>query len=880
MKKLTSSELRQLFLDFFKEKNHHIEKSASLVPIEDPTLLWINSGVATMKKYFDGSVRPENRRIASSQKSIRTNDIENVGVTARHHTLFEMLGNFSIGDYFKKEAIEWAWDFLTGEQWLALDPDKLYITVYPEDKETYAIWKDKIGVDESHLIEEEENFWDIGEGPCGPDTEIFFDRGETFNNLPEGHEENYPGGENERWLEIWNLVFSEFNHKADDTYVPLPNKNIDTGMGLERIVSILQDAPTNFETDLFMPIINKTEDLSGKKYEEKKNKVSFKVIADHIRALAFAISDGALPSNEGRGYVLRRLLRRSVMHGRKLTIDKPFLTQLIPIVSEIMSEHYPEVGENRELIEKVILSEEKRFHETLSDGLNKVKELVEELKEKGQSKMSGKDAFQLYDTYGFPLELTEEVVEEENITINYKEFDAEMQKQRERARLARQTENSMAVQTSLLNEVTVKSTFIGYNQDETTTTLIKIIKDEAFVEEIEPGESARLLFEESPFYAEKGGQVGDTGLILNEDKTVMAEILNVKSGPEGQPIHDVKVRKKMSNNETYYLVIDKHRRRLIERNHTATHLLHQTLKEVLGNHVNQAGSLVEDGQLRFDFTHFNQVTEEELKEMEKQVNQKILENIRVETTETTIDKAKEMGAVALFGEKYGKHVRVVSINDYSKELCGGTHVETTSEIGLFKILSESGIGAGTRRIIARTSEGAYQWIDEQLNILNQTSKLLRVQSLNELPIRVEGLQKELKDANHVNESLHAKLAESQAEDIFKKVTDIDGITVIAEEIKAKDMNQLRKLADKWKQNDYSDILVLGLRNGEKVNLIASLNDKARQNEMKAGNLIKFISPYIKGGGGGRDDFAQAGGKKPEGLSEALQAVPDWVEKNS
>ncbi|GEK91489.1 alanine--tRNA ligase [Alkalibacterium kapii] len=877
MKKLSSSELRQLFLDFFKEKGHHIEKSASLVPVEDPTLLWINSGVATMKKYFDGSVKPENPRIASSQKSIRTNDIENVGVTARHHTLFEMLGNFSIGDYFKEEAIEWAWEFLTGEKWLALDPKKLYITVYPEDVETYSIWRDKIGVAESHLIQEEGNFWDIGEGPCGPDTEIFFDRGEAFSNLPEGHEENYPGGENERWLEIWNLVFSEFNHKADDTYAPLPNKNIDTGMGLERIVSVMQNAPTNFETDLFMPIIHKVEKLSGKNYEKEKNKVSFKVIADHIRTLVFAISDGALPSNEGRGYVLRRLLRRSVMHGRRLSIEKPFLTQLVPVVVEIMGVYYPEVSENSNLIEKVILSEEKRFHETLSDGLNKVKEIVEELKANGQSEISGKDVFQLYDTYGFPLELTEEVVEEEDITINYTEFEVEMQKQRERARSARQAENSMAVQSSLLSEVSVDSAFIGYDHDEASSELIKLIKNDAFVEEAEPGEAVRLIFNESPFYAEKGGQVGDTGLVLDKDNNVMAEVLNVKSGPEGQPIHEVKVRNKLHNNNTYHLIIDKHRRRLIERNHTATHLLHQALKDILGSHVNQAGSLVEDSQLRFDFTHFNQVTEKELKEMEKQVNQKILENISVETVETTIDKAKEMGAIALFGEKYGKHVRVISINDYSKELCGGTHVKTTSEIGLFKILSESGIGAGTRRIIARTSQGAYQWIDEQLSVLNQTTKLMKLQSLNELPVKVEGLQKELKDINQMNESLSAKLAEAQAEDTFKNISTVEGFTVIAEEIKAKDMNQLRKLADKWKQNDYSDILVLGLRNEGKVNLIAALTEKATQNNLKAKDLIKTISPYIKGGGGGRDDFAQAGGKNPEGLEKALQSVSTWIE---
>lgn len=881
MKKLSSTELRQLFLDFFEEKGHKVEKSASLVPVEDPTLLWINSGVATMKKYFDGTVKPDNPRIASSQKSIRTNDIENVGVTARHHTLFEMLGNFSIGDYFKEEAIEWAWEFLTGDKWLALDPENLYITVYPQDEETYQIWKDKIGIDESHLIKEEGNFWDIGEGPCGPDSEIFYDRGEAFNTLPEGHVENYPGGENERWLEIWNLVFSEFNHKADDTYESLPNKNIDTGMGLERIVSVLQDAPTNFETDLFLPIINKTEEISGHQYgDEPSDKVSFKVIADHIRTLAFAISDGALPSNEGRGYVLRRLLRRSVMHGRKLSIEKPFLTQLIPVVAEIMKDHYPEVSENTAFIEKVILNEEERFLETLSAGLDKVKETVDQLKAEGQTVISGKDVFQLYDTYGFPIELTEEVVSEENIKINYEEFEVEMEKQRERARSARQAEGSMAIQSSLLTDVAVKSDFIGYVNEEASSELVKIIRDDAFVQTAHSGESVRLIFAESPFYPEKGGQVGDSGLIMNQEQTVIAEVTNVKSGPEGQPIHEAEVRQTMTVNETYHLVIDKKRRSLIERNHTATHLLHQALKDTLGHHANQAGSLVEDEYLRFDFTHFGQVTEEELKEMEETVNRKIQENISVKTVETDIESAKEMGAMALFGEKYGNDVRVVMIGDYSKELCGGTHVNTTSEIGLFKIISESGIGAGTRRIIAQTSEGAYRWMEEQLTILKQVSKLMKIQSLTDLPVKIEGLQKELKDSNQINESLHAKLANAQAEDIFTKVRTVGDITVIAEEIKANDMSQLRQLADKWKQNDYSDVLVLGLRNDDKVNLIASLNKKAMDKNLKAGHLIKTISPYVKGGGGGRDDFAQAGGKNPEGLPEALNAVQEWIEANS
>ncbi|GAB2323652.1 alanine--tRNA ligase [Alkalibacterium sp. m-11] len=877
MKKLTSAELRQMYLDFFKEKGHKIEKSASLVPVEDPSLLWVNSGVATMKKYFDGTVKPENPRIASSQKSIRTNDIENVGVTARHHTLFEMLGNFSIGDYFKKEAIIWAWEFLTDEKWMALDPEKLYVTIYPDDEEAERIWKEEVGLDTSHIVKEEGNFWDIGEGPCGPNSEIFYDRGEAFNDLPEGHEENYPGGENERWLEIWNLVFSQFNHKPNDVYDPLPNKNIDTGMGLERMLSILQDTPTNFETDLFMPIIEHVEAISGKSYKDNaESKVSFKVIADHVRALSFAISDGALPSNEGRGYVLRRLLRRSVMHGRRLSIEKPFLSELVPVVASIMKEHYPEVDNAVEFISKVILNEEERFLETLAAGLDKVNELVDTLKEADQTVLSGKDVFQLYDTFGFPVELTEEVVSEQNLTINYPEFEEEMSKQKERARAARQAEGSMAVQSSLLSDLKIKSEFTGYTEDEEVSKLTRIIKDEAFVDSVSSGDSAQLIFSASPFYPEKGGQVGDSGLILDQNSTVLAEVSTVKSGPDGQPVHIASVRQTLAVDQEYKLVIDRKRRRLIERNHTATHLLHRALKDVLGDHANQAGSLVEENHLRFDFTHFGQVTDDELKQMEQIVNEKIQENLIVETVETTLEKAKELGAMALFGEKYGKNVRVVMIGDFSKELCGGTHVKSTAEIGLFKITSEAGIGAGTRRITALTSEGAYQWMEEQLRVLNEASRLMKVQSVHEVPSRIEGLFKELKELNQANESLHSRLANAQAEEVFTRVQDAGQLTFISEEIKAKDMSQLRQLSDKWKQEGYSDVLVLGLRNEEKVNLIVSMNQKAVDLGLKAGDLIKAISPYVNGGGGGRPDFAQAGGKKPEGLKQALSEVSDWI----
>lgn len=513
MKELTSSQVRQMYLDFFKSKGHSVEPSASLVPVNDPTLLWINSGVATLKKYFDGSVVPENPRITNAQKSIRTNDIENVGKTARHHTMFEMLGNFSIGDYFKNEAIHWAWEFLTGAEWLAFDPEKLYVTVYPKDTEAKRIWRDEVGLSEDHIIDVEDNFWDIGAGPSGPDTEIFYDRGEEFLDIPEDDPENYPGGENERYLEIWNLVFSEFNHTPEDTYEPLPHKNIDTGMGLERVVSIIQDAPTNFETDLFMPIIHAVEALgTNVKYgDAPQTDVSFKVIADHIRALSFAIGDGALPSNEGRGYVLRRLLRRAVMHGKKLGINEAFLYKLVPVVGEIMVSYYPEVLQQKDFIEKVVRTEEERFHETINEGLSMLNEVIKEVKDAKGDTLDGKIIFKLYDTFGFPVELTEEVAEDEGLKVDHAGFETEMEAQRERARSARSKETSMGVQSALLTDIKVESKFVGYTELTHDSELFVIIQGDALVNEASAG-TAELIFAETPFYAEMGGQIADPRL--------------------------------------------------------------------------------------------------------------------------------------------------------------------------------------------------------------------------------------------------------------------------------------------------------------------------------------------------------------------------------
>lgn len=877
MKELTSSQVRQMYLDFFKSKGHSVEPSASLVPVNDPTLLWINSGVATLKKYFDGSVVPENPRITNAQKSIRTNDIENVGKTARHHTMFEMLGNFSIGDYFKNEAIHWAWEFLTGAEWLAFDPEKLYVTVYPKDTEAKRIWRDEVGLSEDHIIDVEDNFWDIGAGPSGPDTEIFYDRGEEFLDIPEDDPENYPGGENERYLEIWNLVFSEFNHTPEDTYEPLPHKNIDTGMGLERVVSIIQDAPTNFETDLFMPIIHAVEALgTNVKYgDAPQTDVSFKVIADHIRALSFAIGDGALPSNEGRGYVLRRLLRRAVMHGKKLGINEAFLYKLVPVVGEIMVSYYPEVLQQKDFIEKVVRTEEERFHETINEGLSMLNEVIKEVKDAKGDTLDGKIIFKLYDTFGFPVELTEEVAEDEGLKVDHAGFETEMEAQRERARSARSKETSMGVQSALLTDIKVESKFVGYTELTHDSELFVIIQGDALVNEATAG-TAELIFAETPFYAEMGGQIADRGYVKNTAGEVVANVVDVKKAPNGQFLHKVEVLAPLAEGQIYQLQVDERMRTRILKNHTATHLLHRALKDVLGVHANQAGSLVAPGHLRFDFTHFGQVTSEELARMEAIVNEKIWEAIPVVIIETDIDTAKNMGAMALFGEKYGKEVRVVNIGDYSIELCGGTHVANTEDIGIFKIVSESGIGAGVRRIEAVTSKEAYQLLQEEERQLKEIATLVKSPQLKEVVTKTEQLQQQLRDLQKENEQLAGKLANQQAGDIFKDVKEVNGVRYIAAQVNVKDMNQLRQLADQWKQKELSDVLILATAQDEKVSLLAAMTEDMNGKGLKAGDLIKAIAPKVGGGGGGRPDMAQAGGKNPAGIADALAEVENWL----
>lgn len=874
MKTLTSAQVRQMFLDFFKEKGHAVEPSASLVPHDDPTLLWINSGVATLKKYFDGRVVPENPRICNAQKSIRTNDIENVGETARHHTFFEMLGNFSIGDYFKEEAIEWAWEFLTSDEWIGFDPNLLSVTVHPEDEEAYVLWRDKMGVPEERIIRLEGNFWDIGEGPSGPNTEIFYDRGEAYGN-DMNDPELYPGGENERYLEVWNLVFSEFNHNPDGTYTPLPKKNIDTGMGLERMVSVIQNVPTNFDTDLFMPIIRAVETISGESYGESKEKdTAFKVIADHIRTVAFAVSDGALPSNEGRGYVLRRLLRRAVRYAKTIHIHRPFMYDLVPVVAEIMKDFYPDVQAKEEFIAKVIKNEEERFHETLNEGLAILSEVIKKERDNGSSQISGKDVFKLYDTYGFPVELTEEYAEDENMTVDREGFQLEMEKQRERARNARQDVGSMQVQGGALGDIKAESTFVGYENLTADARIIELLQNGEIVTEAHEGETVQILLDETPFYAESGGQVADKGTLKSAEAII--DIKDVKKAPNGQHVHEgVVVSGTVQKGIEVTAEVESALRKGIVKNHTATHLLHQALKDVLGSHVNQAGSLVNENRLRFDFSHFGQVTKEELSQIEKIVNEKIWEGISVAIDLKPIAEAKEMGAMALFGEKYGDIVRVVQVGDYSIELCGGCHVQNTAEIGLFKIASESGIGAGTRRIEAVTGKGAYEELNDQLAILEKAANELK-SNTKDVPKRIASLQADLKEVQRENESLLAKLSQAEAGSILEKVIEVGGVNVLTEKVNAKDMNHLRTMVDELKAKLGSAVIVLGAVQNGKVNISAGVTKDVIEKGLHAGKLVKQAAEICGGGGGGRPDMAQAGGKQPEKLEEALATVEESV----
>ncbi|HFI0403353.1 TPA: alanine--tRNA ligase [Streptococcus suis] len=870
MKQLSSAQIRQMWLDFWKSKGHSVEPSANLVPVNDPTLLWINSGVATLKKYFDGSVIPDNPRITNAQKSIRTNDIENVGKTARHHTMFEMLGNFSIGDYFRDEAIEWGFELLTSPEWFAFPKDKLYMTYYPDDVDSYNRWI-ALGVEPSHLIPLEDNFWEIGAGPSGPDTEIFFDRGTDFDPENIGIRLLEEDIENDRYIEIWNIVLSQFN--ADPAvprseYKELPNKNIDTGAGLERLAAIFQGAKTNFETDLFLPIIREVEKISGKTYDQDGDNMSFKVIADHIRALSFAIGDGALPGNEGRGYVLRRLLRRASMHGQRLGITEPFLYKLVETVGNIMESYYPEVLEKRAFIEKIVKSEEESFARTIHTGSQFAEQLMDKLAAEGKSEIDGRDIFKLYDTYGFQVELTEELAEHRGMTLDIAGFEAAMKEQQDRARASVVKGGSMGMQNETLAAITEESTFV-YDQSTLEASLSVIVADNARTEAVSEGQ-ALLVFDQTPFYAEMGGQVADHGFVKNAAGDIVATVIDVQKAPNGQPLHTVELSASISVGQTYTLEIETKRRKGVEKNHTATHLLHAALHNIIGKHATQAGSLNEQDFLRFDFTHFEAVTAEELRRIEEEVNEQIWNAIPVVTVETDIDTAKEMGAMALFGEKYGKEVRVVTIGDYSVELCGGTHVGNTAEIGIFKILKEEGIGSGTRRIIAVTGREAFLAYRDQEDALKEVAATIKSPQIKEVPNKVESLAQQVRDLQKENAALKEKAAAAAAGDVFKDVKDANGIRYIASQVQVSDAGALRTFADNWKQKDYSDVLVLVAAIGDKVNVLVA----SKSSDVHAGNLIKVLAPIVAGRGGGKPDMAMAGGSDASAIQTLLNSVAD------
>ncbi|UPO19879.1 alanine--tRNA ligase [Staphylococcus argenteus] len=873
MKKLKASEIRQKYLDFFVEKGHMVEPSAPLVPIDDDTLLWINSGVATLKKYFDGREIPKKPRIVNSQKAIRTNDIENVGFTARHHTFFEMLGNFSIGDYFKQEAIEFAWEFLTSDKWMGMEPDKLYVTIHPEDMEAYNIWHNDIGLEESRIIRIEGNFWDIGEGPSGPNTEIFYDRGEAYGQ-DDPAEEMYPGGENERYLEVWNLVFSEFNHNKDHSYTPLPNKNIDTGMGLERMASVSQNVRTNYETDLFMPIMNEIEKVSGKQYlVNSEQDVAFKVIADHIRTIAFAISDGALPANEGRGYVLRRLLRRAVRFSQTLGINEPFMYKLVDIVADIMEPYYPNVKEKADFIKRVIKSEEERFHETLEEGLAILNELIKNAKT-STNEIDGKDAFKLYDTYGFPIELTEEIALQEGLNVDMTTFESEMQQQRDRARQARQNSQSMQVQSKVLKNITTESTFVGYETATVQTTLTHLIYNGEEVNQVEAGETVYFMLTETPFYAVSGGQVADTGIVFNDNFEIA--VSEVTKAPNGQNLHKGVVQFGQVNvGATVSAEVNQNDRRDIQKNHSATHLLHAALKTVLGDHVNQAGSLVEADRLRFDFSHFGPMTNEEIDQVERLVNEEIWKGIDVNIQEMDIASAKEMGAMALFGEKYGEVVRVVNMAPFSIELCGGIHVRNTSEIGLFKIVSESGTGAGVRRIEALTGKAAFLYLEGIQNKFNTMKSHLKVKSDDQVVDKLTQLQDEEKNLLKQLEQRDKEITALKMGNIDDQVEEINGFKVLVTEVDVPNAKAIRSTMDDFKSKLQDTIIILASNVDDKVSMVATV-PKSLTNQVKAGDLIREMAPIVGGKGGGRPDMAQGGGTQPENISKSLSFIKDYI----
>ena len=872
MKKYGVNELRKMFLDFMESKGHLVMKSFSLVPQGDKSLLLINAGMAPLKPYFTGAEIPPRTRVATCQKCIRTGDIENVGKTARHGTFFEMLGNFSFGDYFKKEAIAWSWEFLT--EVVGLDPERLYPSVYLEDDEAFEIWNKEIGIPAERIFRfgKEDNFWEHGAGPCGPCSEIYYDRGEKYGCGKEGCT---VGCECDRYMEVWNNVFTQFENDGNGNYETLKQKNIDTGMGLERLAVVAQDVDSIFDVDTICSLRNLVCEIAGKKYGKVYNDdVSIRLITDHIRSATFMISDGIMPTNEGRGYVLRRLIRRAARHGRLLGIQGDFLAKLSAEVINGSKDGYPELEEKKDFIFKVLTNEENQFNKTIDQGLRILSDMEEEMKAAGEKTLSGENAFKLYDTYGFPLDLTKEILEEKGYGIDEKGFQAAMEEQRVKAREAREVTNYMGADATVYDEIdaSVTTEFVGYEHLSFDSEVTVLTTENEIVASLMEGQKGTVFVKETPFYATMGGQEGDTGVIETENgKFVVEDTIKLRGGKIGHVGHMESGM--LSQGETVSLKVNTSARRDTEKNHSATHLLQKALKTVLGTHVEQKGSLVTPDRLRFDFAHFQAMTPEEIEKTEALVNEQIQAGLSVITDVMDIEEAKKSGAMALFGEKYDQKVRVVSMGDFSKELCGGTHVSNTSSIMLFKILSESGIAAGVRRIEALTGNAVLEYYKKQEALLQEASKALKANS-GEILEKIAHLQEEVKTLQSENESLKSKMAQGSLGNVMDKVVEVDGVKLLAAKVEGVDMNGLRDLGDSLKEKLGEGVVLLAAVNGGKVNLLAMVTESAQKAGAHAGNLVKAAAAIVGGGGGGRPNMAQAGGKNPEKADEAVEAAAE------
>ena len=872
MKSYGLNELRKKYLEFFESKGHLALPSFSLVPENDKSLLLINAGMAPLKPYFTGQEIPPRTRVTTCQKCIRTGDIENVGKTARHGTFFEMLGNFSFGDYFKHEAIAWSWEFLT--KVLEIPEDRLYPSVYLEDDEAFDIWNKEIGVAKDRIFRfgKEDNFWEHGAGPCGPCSEIYYDRGEKYGC---GSPDCTVGCECDRYMEIWNNVFTQFDNDGNGNYEELEQKNIDTGMGLERLASVVQDVDSIFDVDTIKALRDKVCEFAGVEYKADADKdVSIRLITDHIRSATFMISDGIMPTNEGRGYVLRRLIRRAARHGRLLGIDGKFLAKLSATVIEGSKDGYPELEEKKEFIFKVLTQEEDKFNKTIDQGLSILASMQDEMKANGKTVLSGEDAFKLYDTYGFPLDLTKEILEEAGYTIDDEGFKASMEEQRVKARNAREVTNYMGADANVYNDIDSEITteFTGYDKLTDTAEIAFLTTSDDVVEALSDGDKGSVIVPNTPFYATMGGQQGDKGIIKTESGTFVVEDTVKVVGNRYAHVGYVS-EGMIRTGEKATLSVDTKTRTNTCRNHSATHLLQKALREVLGTHVEQAGSYQDAERTRFDFSHFSAMTAEELKRVEDIVNEKINEAIEVHTDIMTVDEAKKTGAMALFGEKYGEKVRVVSMGDFSKEFCGGTHVKNTSDIKVFKILSESGVAAGVRRIEAITGDNVFAYYSNMEKELEEAAKVVKSTPAN-LKERLEHLIAEMKALQSENESLKSKAAKDALGDVMDQVVDVNGIKLLATSVDGVDMNGLRDLGDSLKEKLGEGVIVLASSNEGKVNLVAMATDAAIKSGAHAGNLIKAIASKVGGGGGGRPNMAQAGGKNPAGIPDAIASVKD------